>query len=48
MSAKLISDPGGGGGTQVQRGAAHSLRISRKNRSFFKMSAILQKKGTFL
>ena len=31
--------PGGGGGTQVQRGAAPSLRISRKKGSFFKTSA---------
>ena len=30
---------GGGGGTQVQRGAAPSLRISRKKGSFFKTSA---------
>ena len=29
----------GGGGTQVQRGAAPSLRISRKKGSFFKTSA---------
>ena len=32
-------DPGGGGGTQVQRGAAPALRISRKKGSFFKTSA---------
>ena len=32
-------EPGGGGGTQVQRGAAPSLRISRKKGFFFKTSA---------
>ena len=35
---------GGGGGTQVQRGAAPALRISQKKGSFFEdlhMSAIL-------
>ena len=31
--------PPGGGGTRVQRGAAPSLRISRKKGSFFKTSA---------
>ena len=30
---------GGGGGTQVQRGAAPSLRVSRRKGSFFKTSA---------
>ena len=34
-----MEHPPGGGGTQVQRGAAPSLRISRKNGSFFKTSA---------
>ena len=33
---------GGGGGTQVLRGAAPSLRISRKKGSFFKTSACPQ------
>ena len=33
------SHPGGGGGTQVQRGAAPVLRISRKKGSSFKTSA---------
>ena len=40
-----------GGGTQVQRGVAPALRISRKKGSFFKTSAcprFLLKKGTFL
>ena len=31
--------PGGGGGTQVQRGCAPALRISRNMGSFFKTSA---------
>ena len=31
--------PGGGGGTQVQRGAALALHISQKKGSFFKTSA---------
>ena len=34
-----LTPGGGGGGTQVQRGAAPSLRISRKKGSFFKTSA---------
>ena len=39
---RFIEIPGGGGGTQVQRGAAPALRISRKNGSFFKTSACLR------
>ena len=36
----LLGCPGGGGGgTQVQKGAAPSLRISQKKGSFFKTSA---------
>ena len=34
-----IPIPQGGGGTQIQRGAAPALRISRKKGSFFKPSA---------
>ena len=31
-----IEQPGGGGGTQVQRGAAPALRISRRKGSFLR------------
>ena len=34
--------PEGGGGTQVQRGAASALRILRKKGSFFKTSVCEQ------
>ena len=37
--SSVFSRGGGGGGTQVQRGAAPALRISRKKGPFFKTSA---------
>ena len=39
MSELTQRPPGGGGGIQVQKGAAPLLRISRRKGSFFKTSA---------